>query len=108
MARQPPDAGHAGNAHQPATAALHHGVDEGLKGGGCAHRIGGEDPAHGVEVFTQRGIDTDTDAGIGDDHIRHTLALQAVQSSRHDALDLRDVCTINFIAVSAYSVCASP
>src|SRR3990167_4871380 len=108
MAGQPPDAGHAGNTHQPTTAALHHGVDEGLKGGGCAHRVGGEDPGHGVEVFTQRGIDTDTDAGIGDDHVRHTLALQAVQSSRHDALDLRDICTINLVAVSAYSVCFSP
>ena len=108
MPGQPPDASHAGNAHQAPTAPLHHGRDERLKGGCRAHRVGRQNLGHGGDVFAQRGVHAHADACVGYHYVGHALALQAVLPRGGNAVWLRHICAINFIATGAYSVCLSP
>jgi hypothetical protein len=63
---------------------------------------------HDVDVAALGRVHADADAGVGDDHVRQPLPLQTRLAGRHDAVGLRDISTIDFIAACAYPASASP
>lgn len=108
MPGQAADARHTANTDQGAAAALHHSVHKRLEGGRHADVIGGKGARHDVDIGADGGVHAHADAGVGNDDVGQALAGNAIMARGHDAFRHRHIGTINFIAISAYCLCANP